>query len=155
MANEFDQTPPIEIVEAPKKQSFNFSSEPLFNDLAANQLGMGMRLANHEGRMNGFDTALQAVLASIASMKQVFGAWLAAFGILVAVIILGFTIGQVAMANQGGDISKIRESQESTSARMTSLEAKVEQLPGQMSKEIRETARDLIAITRDERGKPR
>lgn len=142
----------IEIVEDPRRGKFNFTDA---SDIVAAQMDMGMRLANHEGRMNGFDTAFQAVLSSLGSMKQVFGAWLAALGVLVAVIILGFTIGQVAMANQGGDISKIRESQDGTDRRLTSLESKVDQLPAQMSKEIRETARDLITITREERQQPR
>ena len=136
MSNNFNiGNPPT--VTSQDRPKFNYR-DPLIDLGIAVQGSMAnhsQKLAEHEGKISG----LSVVVSSLQSYKGFLQAVL--FGLL-AFVLAGF--GLIATLQ-----SKSEQKVEKISSRMGTIEDKVDNLPGRISKEIRETSRDLVLISRN------
>ncbi|WP_397586653.1 hypothetical protein [Sphingobium fuliginis] len=117
-------------------------------------------LAEHQGRIDGLGTALQAVQSSLnfwqAAGLGLGGLILASVSVVIALQFsnagdikdLGKKVDAISIEKLDGRIDRME-------TRIDRVDAKVDALPGRISDSIRESSRDLVLITQGRRSEER
>ncbi len=131
-----------------KRESFNFSDS--LNPAMMLKESMALqanKLAEHEGKIAG----LSAVVSSLQSYKGFLqAAILVLFSFCLAGLALMITLQIRADSKTEATSGKFKPIED----RISNVEGKVDALPGRLSREIRETSRDLVLITQSSANTP-
>lgn len=134
--------PPADVVEQ-DEPSFKFADSPDVKFSVEGSMTLqAQQLSVHEGRIQGLNTAVQSVQSSLNFWQT------AALGLGGAILALL----TVLVTYQMRDSSNHADQDKLLSERITSLEVKVDALPGQISESLRSTSRDLVLITQGARN---
>ena len=100
------------------------------------------KIAEHEGKLAGLATAV----AALVSFKGFLQAAIIGVG---ALLLTGIVI---LINNQSTSSARADKGIDGLSSRMAVVETKMDGLPGQLSREIREASRDMVILSRSSRG---